>query len=580
MNNLTLNPILDNSFFSNSSSKRNSNSLGKKNSNFCSFKTNLKNNFSSMNCSERISNSLSTNYTPLYSATNTKTKKFINTEPNLDNDIKYNNIIETCKNLKKRVEKLINHSKEKELMINKKKELKKIIYYRPHSSSQRIKNYKICYNLNEPLKKQNLKNNSGLISSNILSFSLNNKNNFNNSFSNEIYSPNQQFTNINYDKRLNDNNIKENNTFNMTKFNYYNQKNLKQNTTDKILNKLNVNIDYLTQPNRQFLEKLHKFPSNHNIIKKKKSDLENENSNESNDLSNLAENLVEAFDLENKSKESKKKIKRIIKNEKLMDIQNYENKNELNIKFLNNFEEENKKVKKRNNNNFPFQNKTLNNFNKFVIEFDKKRKKESIEEEIKNNKYFHQFKINSEYYSLNENKNDNFNYINKNNINYIPNKFYNQINEKKKYYKYDNGTNILLNQIINNHEIIENKENKKHINFHLNSNININYNIDDEPYKIKITNSITKLPIKFIEKDMNKYNKILKNVNIIKSIIKKFDKDKILVNKNYIPAEYRSEEQIIPNLKEILKNNIKEDYEQYEYYPDYNEINSLDSIEI
>ena len=79
---------------------------------------------------------------------------------------------------------------------------------------------------------------------------------------------------------------------------------------------------------------------------------------------------------------------------------------------------------------------------------------------------------------------------------------------------------------------------------------------------------------------MNKYNKILKNVNIIKSIIKKFDKDKILVNKNYIPAEYRSEEQIIPNLKEILKNNIKEDYEQYEYYPDYNEINSLDSIEI
>lgn len=263
-----------------------------------------------------------------------------------------------------------------------------------------------------------------------------------------------------------------------------------------------------------------------------------------------------------------------------MDIQNYENKNELNIKFLNNFEEENKKVKKRNNNNFPFQNKTLNNFNKFVIEYDKKRKKESIEEEIKNNKYFHQFKINSEYYSLNENKNDNFNYINKNNINYIPNKFYNQINEKKKYYKYDNGTNILLNQIINNHEIIENKENKKHINFHLNSNININYNIDDEPYKIKITNSITKLPIKFIEKDMNKYNKILKNVNIIKSIIKKFDKDKILVNKNYIPAECRSEEQIIPNLKEILKNNIKEDYEQYEYYPDYNEINSLDSIEI
>ncbi len=140
---------------------------------------------------------------------------------------------------------------------------------------------------------------------------------------------------------------------------------------------------------------------------------------------------------------------------------------------------------------------------------------------------------------------------------------------------------MIINQIINNYQKIENKKVKKHINFNLNSNININYNIDDEPYKIKITNSITKLPIKFIEKDKNKYNEILKNVNQMKSIIKSYDKDKILINKNYISAEYKSEEQIIPNLNELLNNNnIKEDYEQYEYYPDYNEINSLDSIEI
>ena len=98
MNNLTSNLPLDNSYFSNSSSKRNANSLGKNNSNFCSFKTKLKNNFSSINYSEIITNSLSTNYTPLYSATINKTKKFINTEPNLENEIKYNNIIETSKN--------------------------------------------------------------------------------------------------------------------------------------------------------------------------------------------------------------------------------------------------------------------------------------------------------------------------------------------------------------------------------------------------------------------------------------------------------------------------------------------------
>jgi hypothetical protein len=584
MNILTSNLPLDNSFFSNSSSKRDTNSLGKNNSNFSSFKTNLKNNFSSMNYSEIISNSLSSNYTPLYSATINKTKKFINTEPNLENEIKYNNIIETSKNLKKRIEKLINHSKEKDLIIEKNKDIKKSIYYRPQSSSQRIQNYKIGFSLNDPFKKQTLNNNSNLINNtNILSFSLNNNTNSNNSFSKDLSSINKKFSNINYDKRFNNNHITEKNNFNKTKINYYNQKYLKKTTPDKIMNKLNLNlnIDYLTKANRQFLEKLHKIPSNNFI--KKKIVFENENFNESSDLSNLAENLVEAFDLESKSKEKKNKIKKIIKNEKLMNFQNLQNKKELNIKTLNNFEEENKKEKKRNNNNVSFKKNTLDNFNKFLIEYDKKRKKESIEEEIKNNKYFHLLKKDYEYSSVNENKNDDFNYENKI-MNNIPiNNFYNpnKINGKKKYNKYDNETNLIINQIINNYQKIENKKVKKHINFNLNSNININYNIDDEPYKIKITNSITKLPIKFIEKDMNKYNEILKNVNQMKSIIKSYDKDKILINKNYISAEYKSEEQIIPNLNELLNNNnIKEDYEQYEYYPDYNEINSLDSIEI
>ena len=584
MNILTSNLPLDNSFFSNSSSKRDTNSLGKNNSNFSSFKTNLKNNFSSMNYSEIISNSLSSNYTPLYSATINKTKKFINTEPNLENEIKYNNIIETSKNLKKRIEKLINHSKEKELIIEKNKDIKKSIYYRPQSSSQRTQNYKIGFSLNEPFKKQTVNNNSNLINNtNILSFSLSNNTNSNNSFSKDLSSINKKFSNINYDKRFNNNHITENNNFNKIKINYYNQKYLKKTTPDKIMNKLNLNlnIDYLTKANRQFLEKLHKIPSNNYI--KKKIVFENENLNESSDLSNLAENLVEAFDLESKSNEKKNKIKKIIKNEKLMNFQNLQNKKELNIKTLNNFEEENKKEKKRNNNNVSFKKNTLDNFNKFLIEYDKKRKKESIEEEIKNNKYFHHLKKDYEYSSVNENKNDDFNYGNKI-MNNIPiNNFYNpnKINGKKKYNKYDNETNLIINQIINNYQKIENKKVKKHINFNLNSNININYNIDDEPYKIKITNSITKLPIKFIEKDMNKYNEILKNVNQMKSIIKSYDKDKILINKNYISAEYKSEEQIIPNLNELLNNNnIKEDYEQYEYYPDYNEIHSLDSIEI
>ena len=574
MNNLTSNLPLDNSYFSNSSSKRNANSLGKNNSNFCSFKTKLKNNFSSINYSEIITNSLSTNYTPLYSATINKTKSFINTEPNLENEIKYNNIISTSKNLKNRIEKLINHSKEKDLIIDKNKEIKKSIYYRPQSSRPRIKDYKIGFCLNDPFKKQTLNNNSNLINNiNIVSFSLNNNINPNNSFSNDL-----KFSTLKYDKRFSNNNSKDNN--NLITINYNNKKNLKKTTPDKSMNKLNLNFDYLTKANREFLEKLHQFPSN-NYIKKKKY-FENEYVNESSDLSNLAENLVEAFDLESKSKEKKNQIKKKINNEKLMNFQNPNNKKGLNIKISNNFEEENKKEKKKNKNTFCFKNNSLNNYNKFVIEYEKKRQKESIEEEIKNNKYFHHLQKDHEYYSVNGKKNDDFNYGN-NNIIYNPiNNFDkpNNINGNKKYNKCDNETNLIINQIIQNYHKIENKKIKRHISFNLNSNININYNIDDEPYKIKITNSITKLPIKFIEKDMNEYNKILKNVNKMKSIIKPFDKNKILINNNYISAEYKSEEQIIPNLNELIKNNIKEDYEQYEYYPDYNEIHSLDSIEI
>ena len=78
---------------------------------------------------------------------------------------------------------------------------------------------------------------------------------------------------------------------------------------------------------------------------------------------------------------------------------------------------------------------------------------------------------------------------------------------------------------------------------------------------------------------MNEYNNILRNSIKLKPIIKQFDKDKILIDKNYISAELKTEEELISNFND-LKSNFDDNQEQYEYYPMRNEINSLDSIDI
>ena len=77
---------------------------------------------------------------------------------------------------------------------------------------------------------------------------------------------------------------------------------------------------------------------------------------------------------------------------------------------------------------------------------------------------------------------------------------------------------------------------------------------------------------------MNEYNNILRNSIKLKPIIKQFDKDKILIDKDYISAELKTEEELLPNVD--LKANLDENPGHYEYYPIRNEINSLDSIEI
>ena len=72
--------------------------------------------FYPINYNQMNLNSYSNNYSPIYSSSMNKNKKYINTEPNLDSDIKLNNIKETSKNLQKRLDILINKSKNKKLI--------------------------------------------------------------------------------------------------------------------------------------------------------------------------------------------------------------------------------------------------------------------------------------------------------------------------------------------------------------------------------------------------------------------------------------------------------------------------------
>ena len=90
------NRILDNSYFSNTSSVRSS--YGKNNGNYHPLNSNLKKNnlsntFSNLNMNLNTnqnsilnSNSITTNYNPLYRSINTINSKYTNSEPNVIND--------------------------------------------------------------------------------------------------------------------------------------------------------------------------------------------------------------------------------------------------------------------------------------------------------------------------------------------------------------------------------------------------------------------------------------------------------------------------------------------------------------
>ena len=693
MNIFTPNRLLDNSFYSNNSSKRSISSINKSNLTYNNPKYNT-NYMYQMNYNQMNLNSFSKNYSPNYSTHMNKNKKYINTEPNLDSDIKLNTIKETSKNLQKRLDILINKSKNKnkKLLEERNQELGKTIYYRPNSN-QKIPNYQIMNNQFHVLKNENSFNNLNLLNHNQYSFSLN-RTNSNNSFSHDINLERIRSASRNYNKKSFKILPENRNRMNYKNYNQINKINgNKINTPDKVITN-NLNSYYLAHSSIYLLNKLKKFQTTTNLRKSK-------NKNDSSDLSDLADDFVEAFDLEKKSNINKEK--ELIDLRKDLNIKIFKhfegdeneniqgNKND-NIKLKNDFIfKNNKKINKISNNkknqpkiniknDFIFndkknkinnneiksiepkniETKNLNINNNFYNKFNEEEKK-SIEDEINNNKYnntsinYNNFidskknleqntiylnKYKNEDYNLeneknnkienNITKNQNIRYENedeidnnnkiqenkyvapvimslesvdmysdkqsdiletrnstdiKNSNNKVKNPFIQNEHEikKKEQYDSDEEADLIINQIIQNankHNELnkKNKNNEKKVDFKLDSNININYYLNDEPFKLKISNSSSPIPKEFKERNMDEYIQILRNSNKLKPIIKQFDKDKILIDKDYISAELKTEEELLPNID--LKSNLDENSEQYEYYPLRNEINSLDSIEI
>ena len=690
MNVFTTNRVLDNSFYSNNSSKRSISSINKSNLTYNNSKYNS-NYFYPINYNQMNLNLMSKNYSPIYSSSMNKNKKYLNTEPNLESDIKLNNIKETSKNLQKRLDILINKSKNKKLVEERNQELGKLLYYRPNSN-QKIPNYQIMNNQFHVLKNENSFNNLNMLNHNQYSFSLN-KTNSNNSFSHDINIERIRSASRNYNKKSFKDLPKNQNQINNKNYNQINKNNRnKIITPDKVITN-NLNSYYLAHSSIYLLNKLKKFQANNNLRKSK-------NKNDSSDLSDLADDFVEAFDLENKSNINKEK--ELIDLRKDLNIKTFKHfegdekeniqgiKND-NIKLKNDFIfKNNKKINKKSNNkinepkiniknDFIFndsinkiknneikniepknlQTKNININNNFYNNFNEKEKK-SIEDEIKNNKNNqintnynnfidskNNFELNSIYLNKYKNEDDNLENEKNNNIEnnitknqntryenedidnnnniqenkYVPpvimslesvdmysekqsdildtrnstdvknsnnkvkNPFIQNEHETKKKDEYDSDeeADLIINQIIQNankQNVLNKKKknNDKNVDFNLDLNININYNLNDEPFKLKISNFSSTLLKEFKERDMNEYNNILRNSIKLKPIIKQFDKDKILIDKDYISAELKTEEELLPNVD--LKANLDENPGQYEYYPIRNEINSLDSIEI
>ena len=318
--------VLDNNRYINTSFIKNKS--GKNNLNYLSTDSNLK----KYNITNSLSNIKIQNNTkshiyskkiyPIYHSFN-KISNYAYSESNLNNDIRYQNIKKTSKNLQIKLDKLISHSKEKTFENERYKILRQQYLDKPLSTQRQSSLDKKENFINKKISQNNKLLN---VSAKDLNKLYNQYSSFSNRNSNSIskdYSTNLSFSR-NYDKSpfisFNSPNKKRVYQTFISKRDYYlnNNSNLDDKNESLIQEKkknhefLRSNTDYLSPQNRKFLDNLRKSPLNKNNIKindnnNNKIKDDNENKNDSHELSNLAEDLIEAFNLNNKKYLKEKK---------------------------------------------------------------------------------------------------------------------------------------------------------------------------------------------------------------------------------------------------------------------------------
>ena len=318
--------VLDNNRYINTSFIKNKS--GKNNLNYLSTDSNLK----KYNITNSLSNIKIQNNTkshiyskkiyPIYHSFN-KISNYAYSESNLNNDIRYQNIKKTSKNLQIKLDKLISYSKEKTFENERYKILRQQYLDKPLSTQRQNSLDKKENFINKKISQNNKLLN---VSAKDLNKLYNQYSSFSNRNSNSIskdYSTNLSFSR-NYDKSpfisFNSPNKKTVYQTFISKRGYYlnNNSNLDDKNESLIQEKkknhefLRSNTDYLSPQNRKFLDNLRKSPLNKNNIKindnnNNKIKDDNENKNDSHELSNLAEDLIEAFNLNNKKYLKEKK---------------------------------------------------------------------------------------------------------------------------------------------------------------------------------------------------------------------------------------------------------------------------------
>ena len=617
--------VLDNNRYINTSFIKNKS--GKNNLNYLSTDSNLK----KYNITNSLSNIKIQNNTkshiyskkiyPIYHSFN-KISNYAYSESNLNNDIRYQNIKKTSKNLQIKLDKLISHSKEKTFENERYKILRQQYLDKPLSTQRQSSLDKKENFINKKISQNNKLLN---VSAKDLNKLYNQYSSFSNRNSNSIskdYSTNLSFSR-NYDKSpfisFNSPNKKTVYQTFISKRDYYlnNNSNLDDKNESLIQEKkknhefLRSNTDYLSPQNRKFLDNLRKSPLNKNNIKindnnNNKIKDDNENKNDSHELSNLAEDLIEAFNLNNKKylKEKKNIIEEKQENKKddyfkfqdnLKFIQvTKENKNNIDEKTNNSKILSNESSPKINNvfnsDNFELKKNTCNikneidilktnydsDYNNF-IPFDEKLKiDELIAENDKDNNDLLNLKK-----QLNENSRKNSfentqDFTKKNEPIFNPiQSVISEVSENKEFSVYNENELSSKNPFQNSNSIINNHENQKS-DFYKNSNTKENSlnsentslknNINDKKIE-RFQKKIVKNPFinnKFECKNENIIENSSKETNICKKEEKEEKINQILnsdINSQNIYTNKISSLSKIPksiHQKEIRENSLNE----------------------